>query len=161
MWRQASTPPHAPLGRRSGTHRRRQGERVESRITPRAAHSEEEAQQGSDNRKQLELAAMALASSRRKVPIYHGKKTVLKGYFSWLINFYPRFAYRGLSTVTVLSAMGFQNHGGRVSSATKICTDVDMIRSTIKMLMSSKLARDNRRLMGCHTVMFSTMAVNL
>jgi hypothetical protein len=85
---------------------------------------------------------------------------MLKGHFLWLMTLYPRFFYRGLSTITVLSATVFQNNGGRVSSTTKICTDIDSIRPTIKMLMSSKLTCDNRRLLGGHAIMFSITAIN-
>jgi hypothetical protein len=46
--------------------------------------------------------------TRRKVSIYHGQKPWLKGRFSWLMTLQPRFAYRGLSTVTDLSAIVFR-----------------------------------------------------
>jgi hypothetical protein len=45
-------------------------------------------QRGRGNIKQLELAAMALASPRRKVPMYHGKKCT-KGSFFVVNEFLP------------------------------------------------------------------------
>jgi hypothetical protein len=54
----------------------------------------------------------------------------------------------------------FEICGGRVYSTTKICTVVDGIRPTIKMMTPSELTCGNRHLQAGHVVIFSTTAIN-